>query len=145
MHIMQDFAGHRRSKAALLETDVPKLEKLLRKGKNVTKTVIDDRMAKVCRSASCRQAMSVAQQVMQAPWVVLMLLPAIEMASTWSTACRSSRSETALQTFLMVFMGPASLQGYARPPMPNVTISMPCAHSAISTVLVEPAMCMMAC
>ncbi|KAL3142916.1 hypothetical protein ABBQ38_003203 [Trebouxia sp. C0009 RCD-2024] len=37
----------RRSKAALLETDVPKLEKLLRKGKNVTKTVIDDRMAKV--------------------------------------------------------------------------------------------------
>jgi len=38
----------RRSKAALLETDVPKLEKLIRKGKNVTKTVIDDRMAKVC-------------------------------------------------------------------------------------------------
>ncbi|KAA6429691.1 MAG: Qc-SNARE SYP7-family [Trebouxia sp. A1-2] len=37
----------RRSKAALLETDVPKLEKLIRKGKNVTKTVIDDRMAKV--------------------------------------------------------------------------------------------------
>ena len=39
--------GCRRSKAALLETDVPKLEKLIRKGKNVTKTVIDDRMAKV--------------------------------------------------------------------------------------------------
>lgn len=38
----------RRSKAALLETDVPKLEKLIRKGKNVTKTLIDDRMAKVC-------------------------------------------------------------------------------------------------
>lgn len=37
----------RRSKAALLETDVPKLEKLIRKGKNLTKTVIDDRMAKV--------------------------------------------------------------------------------------------------
>lgn len=37
----------RRTKAALLETDVPKLEKMIRKGKNVTKTVIDDRMAKV--------------------------------------------------------------------------------------------------
>lgn len=39
----------RRSKAALLETDVPKLEKLIRKGKNLTKTVLDDRMAKVCQ------------------------------------------------------------------------------------------------
>lgn len=37
----------RRSKAALLEADVPKLEKLVRKGKNVTKTMIEDRMAKV--------------------------------------------------------------------------------------------------
>ena len=37
----------RRSKAALLEADVPKLEKLVRKGKNVMKAIIDDRMAKV--------------------------------------------------------------------------------------------------
>ena len=37
----------RRSKAALLEAEVPKLEKLVRKGRNVTKAVIDDRMAKV--------------------------------------------------------------------------------------------------
>ena len=46
-HHQSTAVSCRRSKAALLETDVPKLEKLIRKGKNVTKTVIDDRMAKV--------------------------------------------------------------------------------------------------
>lgn len=36
----------------LLEQELPKLDKLVRKGKNVTKEIIDDRTAKVSAAAS---------------------------------------------------------------------------------------------
>ena len=130
----------------MLETDLPKLEKLLRKGKNVTKTVMDDRMAKVCQLCSS-YASNVCSTAGQAgtfggPHVATCHSSCFHLVH-WS--CRSSRSEMALQTFLMVSMGPANLQGYAPPPMLSITISMQCGHSVRSGVHVKRSMCLMSC
>lgn len=46
----------RRAKQMLLEQELPKMEKLVRKGKNVTKEIIDDRTAKVGSTGQHRAA-----------------------------------------------------------------------------------------
>lgn len=94
------MCADRRSKAALLEADVPKLEKLVRKGKNVTKIMIEDRMAKVC--------------ILNAGHDTMFGLPNNEQCLN----CRSNKFGMPLQTFQMACMDPASQLGYAAETLP---------------------------